>query len=108
MTKAKERVKRDILKRRGLEPAGQGRLRPERIKMSGNKKKTLAMRLIESQLGLPIEVLLLEGKEANIAERLGIHESTVSKWRLKLGLRERQKESHVGINMGDKGGASRV
>lgn len=87
MPGAKQRIQRDILRRRGLEPAGQGRLQPERIRLSGNKKKTLAMRLIESQLGLPIEVLLLDGKEADIAERLGIHHSTVSRWRLRLGLR---------------------
>lgn len=87
MTTAKQRVKQDILRRRGLESAGHGKLRPERIHLPDDKNKTLAMKLIESQLGLPMEVLLLQGKEADIAKRLGVSISCVSRWRLRLELR---------------------
>ena len=53
----------------------------------GDPNKTLAMRLIEARLGKLIEELLSEGSLKEVAELLGIKESTVSKWRLRLGLR---------------------
>lgn len=87
MTTARQRVRQDILRRRGLEAVGYGKLRPESIHLSDDESKTLAMKLIEAKLGVPIEELLLQGKEADIAARLSISESTVSKWRLRLGLR---------------------
>jgi len=90
VTTPKQRIKDSILKRRGLERAGQGRIRkaqPEAIHLPEDKTKTLAMKLIERQLGLPMEVLLLEGKEADIAKRLGVTISCISRWRLRLGLR---------------------
>lgn len=87
MTTAKQRIRADILKRRGLELAGYGRLRPEGIHLSDDENKTLAMKLIEAKLGVPIEELLLQGKEADIAARLNVSESTISKWRQRLGLR---------------------
>jgi len=49
--------------------------------------KTLAMRLIEARLDRLIEDLLMEGSLKEVADLLGIKESTVSKWRLRLGLR---------------------
>lgn len=90
MPTARQRVQADILKRRGIEKAGQGRIRkakPESIPLSKDKSKTLAMRLIEERLGLPMEVLLLKGREADIAKRLGVTISCISRWRLRLGLR---------------------
>ena len=49
--------------------------------------KTLAMRLIEARLGVMIEELLSEGSLKEVALLIGVKESTVSKWRLRLGLR---------------------
>ncbi len=51
--------------------------------------KTLAMRLLEAQFGRTIEFLLSEeqGSLKEVAKTLGIDESTVSKWRLRLGMR---------------------
>ena len=51
--------------------------------------KTLAMRLIEGELNMPIEEVLATGTLGEVSEMLGVDKSTVSKWRLKLGLRER-------------------
>jgi len=87
LTTAKQRIKDSILKRRGLESAGKGKLRPETIRLSKDRTKTLAMKLIERQLGLPMEVLLQQGKGADIAKRLGVSVACVSRWRLRLGLR---------------------
>lgn len=50
-------------------------------------RKTLAMRLLESHFGKPIEELLsLDKAGRDIARRLGITESAVSKWRKRMGL----------------------
>lgn len=87
MTSAKQRIKDNILRKRGLESAGKGRLRPETIHLSKDKTKTLAMRLLEEHFKLPMEVLLQQGKEADIAKRLGVTISCISRWRLRLGLR---------------------
>jgi len=76
-----------LAKRKALESIGYGKLAPESIRLSEDKNKTLAMKLIESQLGQPMEVLLLRGKVATIAKRLGVSVSCVSRWRLRLGLR---------------------
>ncbi|KKM75844.1 hypothetical protein LCGC14_1386030 [marine sediment metagenome] len=82
----KERVRRKILKDRGLVRAGKGHLEPAPDE-PGDPNKTLAMRLIEARLGVMIEELLSEGSLKEVAVLLGIKESTVSKWRLRLGLR---------------------
>ncbi len=82
----KERVRRSVLKKRGLVRVGKGHLEPmpdEPI----DPNKTLAMRLIEARLDRLIEDLLMEGSLKEVADLLGIKESTVSKWRLRLGLR---------------------
>jgi nicotinate-nucleotide pyrophosphorylase (carboxylating) len=55
----------------------------------GDPRKTLAMRLLEEKFGQPIEFLLAQGTLNEVAEALGITFTTVSKWRLRLGLRER-------------------
>ena len=82
----KERVRRKVLKDRGLIRTGQGHLEPASTE-PGDPNKTLAMRLIEDRLGVMIEDLLSEGSLKEVAVLLGIKESTVSKWRLRLGLR---------------------
>ena len=48
--------------------------------------KTGAMALVELALGMPIEEAL-EGSLSVVAKRTGMDASTVSKWKLKLGLR---------------------
>ena len=87
MPSARQRIRQAILKKRGLETAGHGKLRPETIHLPQDKHKTLAMKLIESKLGLPMEVLLLQGRGDDIAKRLGVSEACVSRWRRRLGLR---------------------
>lgn len=81
-----ERTRRKLLKDRGLIRTGQGHLEPM-PEEPADPNKTLAMRLIEARLGLQIEELLSEGSLKEVALLLGVKESTVSKWRLRLGLR---------------------
>ncbi len=82
----KEKMRRKVLKNHGLIRAGQGHLEPMPDEPE-DPNKTLAMRLIEARLGRLIEDLLMEGSLKEVADLLGIKESTVSKWRLRLGLR---------------------
>ncbi len=81
-----ERTRRKLLKDRGLVKTGQGHLEPM-PEEPADPNKTLAMRLIEARLGVQIEELLSEGSLKEVALLLGVKESTVSKWRLRLGLR---------------------
>ena len=55
--------------------------------------KTLAMRLLEARFGIPIAVLLSTGTLKEVAEFLGVDESTISKWRLRLRLRTTKASS---------------
>ncbi len=48
---------------------------------------SLAMRLIELRFNVPLAVLLQQGTLEEVAKLLGIDQSTVSKWRLRLNLR---------------------
>ncbi len=82
----KERIRRKVLKDRGLIRIGKGHLEPMPDEPV-DPNKTLAMRLIEARLGKLIEELLSEGSLKEVAVLLGVKESTVSKWRLRLGLR---------------------
>jgi len=82
----KERVRRKLLKDRGLVRVGKGHLEPMPDEPE-DPNKTLAMRLIEARLGIMIEELLSEGSLKEVALLIGVKESTVSKWRLRLGLR---------------------
>ncbi len=82
----KEKLRRKLLKDRGLVSTGKGHLEPMPDEPD-DPNKTLAMRLIEARLGVQIEELLSEGSLKEVALLLGIKESTVSYWRLRLGLR---------------------
>ena len=82
----KERIRRKVLKDRGLIRTGKGHLEPMPDEPV-DPNKTLAMRLIEARLDRLIEDLLMEGSLKEVSDLLGIKESTVSKWRLRLGLR---------------------
>ena len=80
----KARIQEAILKKRhGL------RIVPLDEPAKVDPRKTLAMRLMEQQHGISIEDLISEdvGSLATVAKILGIDESTVSKWRLRLGMR---------------------
>lgn len=92
MSKVKQRIRTDILKRRGLRAGKYGKVEPDvtgrRPPPSSNGSgKTLAMRLIEWDMEADIEEVLMAGSLGEVAEMLGIDKSTVSKWRLRLGLR---------------------
>ncbi len=82
----KEKIRRKLLKDRGLVRTGKGHLEPMPDEPD-DPNKTLAMRLIEARLGVVIEELLSEGSLKEVAVLTGVKESTVSKWRLRLGLR---------------------
>ncbi len=82
----KRKVQNKILKDRGLKRKGEGHLEPMPDEPV-DPNKTLAMRLIEARLGRLIEELLIMGSLQEVSVLLGIKESTVSKWRLRLGLR---------------------
>jgi hypothetical protein len=82
----KERTRRTILKRHGQARTGYGHIEDRRV--STDPRKTLTMRLLEDKFDLPMEQILMEGDLKEVGDRLGIHISTVSKWRLRLGLRD--------------------
>jgi len=82
----KERVRRQVLKKHGLVRTGQGHLEPM-PEEPGDPNKTLAMRVLQELHGMSIEELLMKGSLKKVAVLLGVGESTVSKWRLRLGLR---------------------
>ena len=78
------KVQDAILKERGLEVVPGGLVRKVKTPTTNT---TLAMRLLEEQYGVPIKSLIEHGSIKEVAEFLGLEESTVSKWRLRLGLR---------------------
>jgi len=86
-------MRQHLLARRGLARVGQGHLEslpplepaPE---FPSDTHKTLAMKLVERRFGVPIEELLVEGMLQEVGTLLGIDQSTVSKWRKLLGLRD--------------------
>ena len=93
MPTPRQRLQRNILRERGLVKGGYGKLvdAPESAlnTVSDDFTKTLAMRQIEARLGKPIEVLLsMNRTQEEIAKILGIDRSTVSVWRLRLGIRD--------------------
>tara|TARA_Y100000310_G_C20653118_1_gene800566 strand:+ start:487 stop:726 length:240 start_codon:yes stop_codon:yes gene_type:complete len=48
--------------------------------------KTPMMLLVEARTGQDIKVLIQSGKVRDIAKRLGVNYSTISKWRKMLGI----------------------
>lgn len=87
MTKGiKHRLRDQILKRRGLQPTEYTGLEETSVPPSDGVK-TLTMRQIEARFNRPIEDLLVEGNLNQVANRLGVDFTTVSRWRERLGLR---------------------
>jgi len=83
-------MRKRILKERGLTPSPGGSLEVKEFP-DPDGLKTLAMRLLETQFGVPIEDLLQLGNLVETAEMLRIDQSTVSLWRLRLGLRRKKQ-----------------
>ena len=82
----KQRLQDQILKQRGLKPTTYTGLKETTVPPPDGTK-TLAMRQIEARFGRSIEELLMEGSLTQMATRLGIHFTTISHWRERLGLR---------------------
>ncbi len=82
----KERIRRDLLANRGLERTGKGHVEAIPTPPS-DPHKTLIMMLLEDKHGQPMEELLMAGTLEEVGGTLGVDQSTVSKWRKRLGLR---------------------
>jgi hypothetical protein len=93
-TNYKQRIREDVLRRKGLRPGRYAKLStdtrpdPGPLATPPDGTKTLAMRLIEQQLGVDLREVLLTGSLSEVADLLGIDQSTVSKWIKRLGLRD--------------------
>ena len=79
------RVQQQILDKRDLERTRHGHLEPKTKPDTAGK--TFAMRLMEEKFGVPIEELIGHGSNVEVGNMLGLSPSTISKWRLRLGLR---------------------
>ncbi|KKM67034.1 hypothetical protein LCGC14_1475240 [marine sediment metagenome] len=79
------RVQQQILDSRGLDRAGHGRLEPKA--KPSTPGATFAMRLMEERFDVPIKELIGHGSNVEVGNMLGLSPSTISKWRLRLGLR---------------------
>jgi len=90
MPSLKNQLKASILRKRGLGKGKYGKLvEPSISSEIPDNKKTLAMRQIEMRFSMPIELLLnVDAPIDLVAKKLGIDRSTVSVWRLRLGLRD--------------------
>lgn len=54
-----------------------------------DKRKTLAMRLVESHFNQPIEKLLsIDQRGVDVARKLGITAGCVTRWRERMGMRD--------------------
>jgi len=91
MSKAQDRIRQGILAKR--QPREAKPSRPRIVLPPPDPRKTKQMRLLEALWREPIEFLIGEGKEADIGEQLGVAESTISRWRLRLGLRAANSKS---------------
>ena len=82
----KERIRRDLLASRGLERTGKGHI--EAVPTPPlDPRKTRIMLLLEDKHGLPMETMLMAGTLEEVGNALDVDQSTVSKWRQRLGLR---------------------
>ena len=79
------RVQEQILNKRDLERTGHGHLEPKAEPTT--KGATFAMRLMEEKFGVPIIELIGHGSNVEVGNLLDLSPSTISKWRLRLGLR---------------------
>ena len=87
MSRDMKSLRNRVLRKHGLQPIDGGRLGAATLARDPTGRKTLAMMLIERVFDANIEELLMQGTHREVAQRLGIAETTVSMWRLRLGLR---------------------
>ena len=83
--KKQRRLQRRLLQSRKLYPTPGGLswqvLPPE------DERKTLSMRLLEAYFERPLEEIIREApSDARLARELGVHPTTLSRWRNRLGL----------------------
>lgn len=91
-------MQREILERRGLRRGRNSQIVNSSLDVRGSSKVTISrikktplMRAIEERWNQPIEELLDTNLPIEvIGNKLGVNQSTVSLWRLRLGLRERK------------------
>jgi len=76
----KKTIKSRILKSRGQVSAGYGKITTA-DKLSSAFRKTHLMKYIELQFHEPLDKLIANGTIYEVAKRLGVDYSTVSKWR---------------------------
>lgn len=86
----KRRIRESILKKRGLVPAPRRGLQQQEVAPPDERNLTLVMRQLETRFDTSIEELLDYGNLVETAMYLGVGPSTVSLWRLRLGLRGRK------------------
>ncbi|KKL63028.1 hypothetical protein LCGC14_2179230 [marine sediment metagenome] len=79
------RIRQQILEGRDLDRTGHGHLGPKPQPPANNK--TFAMRFVEEKFDAPIEELISHGSNVEVGNLLSLSPSTISKWRLRLGLR---------------------
>jgi transposase-like protein len=79
-------IRKRILTRRGVEPAKYTRNIKQYFESDAPFLKTPTMRLLEMKYGVRIEALLLNGTIDELAKKLSIDRSTVSKWRKRIRL----------------------
>lgn len=87
----RQRIRDKALSKRGLEPAAARHLVPVEPEIAPpppdpTGRKTLAMRLVEVRYNQSLEELLDGRKLAEAAAMLGVSESTICRWRKRLGL----------------------
>ena len=89
MPSGKQHIRDRVLRRRGLEPVSRKHLTPTVIEPpppDPTGRKSLAMRLVEVRYGRPLEELLDGMKLADAAKMIGASESTICRWRKRLGI----------------------
>ena len=76
------KLKDQVLRERGVLIEGGRRVTV--IRDGRDSKVTAQMRVIELRYGKPIKELLTSGSVRQVAQRLGVHYSQVSRWRKRL------------------------
>jgi hypothetical protein len=74
------KIRKKILKQRGVAPAGRGKL-VTYDELPADYHKTPLMRLVEYKQGAKLEDLIFAGTIYTVAKQLGIDPTTVYKWR---------------------------
>lgn len=92
------RIRQEILDRAGLAPEPYTRRMVRTSSAPDQFRKTDRMKLVEREVGVKLEDELFNGTLSKVASRLGVHRTTVSKWRryaLRLGFNPGVKSAAV-------------